>query len=157
MERILLSVKLIGGKFRLNKRRHFFTLNTFSVWNVLPQHVVLASSLDGCKRGLDTFHEEQVYQWLLVMLSICYLQEQRQCASKNQLLGSNEREKVIFCLWAFQRLLVGYRQKQDAELCGTLVWFNRVLVLWEDQFKDLHTTIFKRLNQFLRSCDCLLS
>ena len=48
-------MKPMGG--RTNKRRDFFTQPIVKLWNSLPQPVVMATNLDGFKRGLDKFLE----------------------------------------------------------------------------------------------------
>ena len=48
-------MKLIGGRSRKNKRKDFFTQRIGKLWNSLPQDVVMATNLDGFRRGLDKF------------------------------------------------------------------------------------------------------
>ena len=52
-------MKLIGGTSRTNKRKDYFTQCTVRLWNSLPQDVVMATNLDGSKRGLDKFLVEK--------------------------------------------------------------------------------------------------
>ena len=44
---------------RTDKRKYFFTQRAVSLWNSLPQDVVIASDLDAFKRGLGRFLEEK--------------------------------------------------------------------------------------------------
>ena len=50
-------MKLMGGRSRTNQRKDFFTQPTVRLWNSLPQDVVMATNLDGFKRGLEKFLE----------------------------------------------------------------------------------------------------
>ena len=50
-------MKLISGRSRTNKRKDFFTERIVKLWNSLPHDVVMATNLDGFKRGLDKFLE----------------------------------------------------------------------------------------------------
>ena len=52
-------LKLSVGRVRTDKRKYFFTQRVVSLWNSLPQDVVMASGLDAFKRGLDRFLEEE--------------------------------------------------------------------------------------------------
>ena len=52
-------MKLIGGSFRTDKRKDFFTQHRVKLWNSLPQGAVLATTLDGFKRGLEKFLGEE--------------------------------------------------------------------------------------------------
>ena len=52
-------IKLNGGRFRTNKRKDVFTQHIAKLWNSLPQDVVMATHLDGFKRGLDKLLEEK--------------------------------------------------------------------------------------------------
>ena len=53
------TLKLRAGRVRTDKRKYFFTKRVVSLWNSLPQDVVMASGLDAFKRGLDRFLEEK--------------------------------------------------------------------------------------------------
>ena len=48
---------MIGGRFRIIKKKDFFTQHIVTLWNSLPHDVVMATNLDGFKRGLDKFLE----------------------------------------------------------------------------------------------------
>ena len=68
-------MKLIGERSRTNKRKCFFTQCIVKVRNSLPQDVVMATNLDGFKRGLDKFLEEKAINgykpcWLCAISSI---------------------------------------------------------------------------------------
>ena len=52
-------LKLSVGRVRTDKRKYFFTHRVISLWNSLPQEVVMASGLDAFKKGLDKFLEEK--------------------------------------------------------------------------------------------------
>ena len=52
-------MKLIGGRSRTYKRKYFFTKCIEILWNSLPQDVVMATNLDGFKRGLNKFLKEK--------------------------------------------------------------------------------------------------
>ena len=52
-------LQLSAGRVRTDKRKYFFTQQVVSLWNFLPQDVVMASGLDNFKRGLDRFLEEK--------------------------------------------------------------------------------------------------
>ena len=47
-------MKLIGGRFRIDKRKNF-TQCIVKLWKPLSQDVVMVTDLDGFKRGLDKF------------------------------------------------------------------------------------------------------
>ena len=49
------SLRLEEKRFRLQIRKGFFTVRAVKMWNRLPPEVVLASSLECFKKGLDTF------------------------------------------------------------------------------------------------------
>ena len=53
------GLKLNVGRVRTDQRKYFFTQHIFSLWNSLPQDVVMASGLDAFKSGLDSFLEEK--------------------------------------------------------------------------------------------------
>ena len=52
-------LRLSVGRVRTDKRKYFFTQHVVSLWNSLPQDVVMASGLDDFKRGLDKFLKEK--------------------------------------------------------------------------------------------------
>ena len=74
-------MKLIGGRSRANKRKDFFTQRRVNLWNSLPQDVVMATHLDGFKRGLEEFLEGKA-----ISMALCYLQYYQ--AYVPQLLGN---------------------------------------------------------------------
>ena len=51
--------KLSVGRVRTDKRNNFIIQCVVSLWNFLPQDVVMTSGLDAFKRGLDKFLEEK--------------------------------------------------------------------------------------------------
>ena len=53
------TLKLRAGRVKTDKRKYFFTQRIVSLWNSLPQDVVMASGLDAFKRELDRFLEEK--------------------------------------------------------------------------------------------------
>ena len=53
-------LKLSVGRVRSDKRKSFFTQRVVSLWNSLPQDVMMASSLDVFKRGMDRFLKEKL-------------------------------------------------------------------------------------------------
>ena len=52
-------LQLSVGRMRTDKIKDLFTQCVVSLWNSLPQDVVMASGLDAFKRGLDRFLEEK--------------------------------------------------------------------------------------------------
>ena len=52
-------LQLNVGRVRTDQRKDFFTQQVVSLWNSLPQDVVISSDLDAFKRGLDRFLEEK--------------------------------------------------------------------------------------------------
>ena len=63
-------LNLSVGRVRTDQGKHFFTQYVVSMWNSLPQDVVMASGLDAFKRGLDTFLEETVHLRLQPMMGM---------------------------------------------------------------------------------------
>ena len=54
------TLKLRAGRVRTDKRKYIcFYQRVVSLWNSLPQEVVMASGLDAFQRGLDRFLEEK--------------------------------------------------------------------------------------------------
>ena len=52
-------LELSVGRVRTDERNYFFIQHVVSLWNSLPQDVMMASGLDAFKRGLDRFQEEK--------------------------------------------------------------------------------------------------
>lgn len=52
--------------FRTHKRKVVFTQSIIKLWNSLPQDAVMATGIEGFKRGMDNFMEvTEVHQWPL--------------------------------------------------------------------------------------------
>ena len=99
--------KLIVGRVRTDKRKYFFPQH-ISLWNSLPQDVVMASGLDAFKRGLDRFLEEKsITGCLQTMMGVYTLQASKEGPSKCQMQRRGIRRQVSNCLICFQRHLVG--------------------------------------------------
>lgn len=62
----------LAGDWEWTRGVIFFTQWTIRVQNSLPQNVMMTISFDGFKRGLDTFPEDKIYLWLLVMHYLTY-------------------------------------------------------------------------------------
>lgn len=73
-------MKLTGRRVRADKRDCFFTQGTISMWNSLPQDVVMVTHYDGLKRVLYKFKED--YQGLSVMVAMRYLWAQYSISSE---------------------------------------------------------------------------
>ena len=52
-------LRLSVGRMRTGKRKYFFTRYGVTLWNSLPEDMVMSSGLDAFKRGLDRFIEEK--------------------------------------------------------------------------------------------------
>ena len=52
-------MKLIGGRFRTDQRKDFFTQHIVKLCYWLPQDLVMAANLGGFKNGLYRFLEEK--------------------------------------------------------------------------------------------------
>lgn len=77
-------VKLASSRFRIDKRRGYFTVCTIDLCNSLPQCMVMTTSIDGLKGGLNNFVEVRSVNnsWWLSGASMS-----RDCASWNTFVG----------------------------------------------------------------------
>ena len=90
-----------------SERKDFFTQCVISLWNSLPQDVVMASDLDAFERGLDRFLEEKSNCRLQAMMGMYNFQALKEGTSKCQMQGRGIRRQVCSCLMCSQRHLVG--------------------------------------------------
>ena len=102
------SLKLSVGRVRTDKRKHLFTQHGVSLWNPLPQDVMMSSGLDALKRGLDRFLEEKSISgykpwWGLIDWFIDWLDLYPTHIDQ----GRSIRRQVSSCLVCSQRHLVG--------------------------------------------------
>ena len=68
------TLKLSAGRVNTDKRKYVFTQRVFSLWNSLPQDVVMASGLDAFKKGIGQIPGGKVHHRLQTMMEMGNLQ-----------------------------------------------------------------------------------